>query len=77
LARIIDKDSNLEAKILHEEADGGRTIIEKLEDVSKLPGYAFVLLTLDDLGAERVSDEKVEHFNNPDMKLKEQKKNQV
>jgi predicted nucleotide-binding protein len=73
LARIIDKDFNLVAKILHEEADRGRTIIEKLEDVSKLPGYAFVLLTPDDLGAERVLDEKVEHFNNPDMKLKEQK----
>jgi predicted nucleotide-binding protein len=33
----------------------------------------FVLLTPDDLGAERISDEKVEHFNSPDMKLKEQK----
>jgi predicted nucleotide-binding protein len=62
LARIIDKELHLEAKILHEEADEGRTIIEKLESVSELPGYAFVLLTPDDLGAERVPDEKIEYL---------------
>jgi predicted nucleotide-binding protein len=73
LARIIHKEFRLEAKILHEEADKGRTIIEKLEGVSHLPGYAFVLLTPDDLGAEQVPDEKIEYFNNPAMKLKEQK----
>jgi predicted nucleotide-binding protein len=73
LARIIHKEFRLEAIILHEEADKGRTIIEKLESVSGLPGYAFVLLTPDDLGAERMPDEKLEYFNNPAMKLEEQK----
>lgn len=35
--------------ILHEQASGSRTIIEKLEKYSKV-GYAFVLLTPDDAG---------------------------
>ena len=73
LARIIYNEFHLEAKILHEEPDKGRTIIEKLEGVSELPGYAFVLLTADDLGAKRVPDENIEYFNNATSKLNEQK----
>ena len=72
LARIIDKEFNLESIILHEQPDRGRTIIEKLEGVSKLPGYAFVLLTPDDLGAKRLPNEDIEYFNHPDLKLQNQ-----
>ncbi len=41
--------------ILHEQASGGRTIIEKLEEYSKV-AYAVVLLTSDDLGGPREAD---------------------
>jgi len=40
------------AIILEEQADMGRTIIEKFENVAELPGYAFVLPTPDDLRGE-------------------------
>jgi predicted nucleotide-binding protein len=72
LARIIDKEFNLESIISHEQPDQGKTIIEKLERDSRLPGYAFVLLTPDDIGAKRQPNEDIEHFNRPDMKLQEQ-----
>lgn len=73
LARIIDKEFHLEAKILHEEPDKGRTIIEKLEGVSELPGYAFILLTPDDLGAVLVPGENAENFNDPHKRPAKQK----
>ena len=38
--------------ILHEKPDGGRTIIEKLEDYALLSSIVFVLLTPDDLVAQ-------------------------
>ncbi len=38
--------------ILHEQHDGGRTIIEKFEDHSHV-GFAIVLLTPDDVGAAK------------------------
>jgi predicted nucleotide-binding protein len=37
--------------VLHEQASGSRTIVEKLEKYSDV-GYAFVILTPDDLGCE-------------------------
>jgi predicted nucleotide-binding protein len=73
LARIIDREFHLESIILHEEPDKGRTIIEKLEGVSELPGFAFILLTPDDLGAELVPDEYLEKFNDPHMRPDQQK----
>lgn len=36
--------------ILHQEANGGRVIIEKLEDNAAAAGYAVALLTADDVG---------------------------
>lgn len=48
VARYIEKQS-FEAIILHEQANGGRTIIEKIEANSDV-GFAIVLLTPDDLG---------------------------
>jgi predicted nucleotide-binding protein len=52
LVRMVEKEFGLEAIILEEQADMGRTIIEKFENVAELPGYAFVLLTPDDVGGE-------------------------
>lgn len=48
VARYIEKQS-FEAIILHEQANGGRTIIEKIEANSDV-GFAIVLLTPDDTG---------------------------
>jgi predicted nucleotide-binding protein len=33
----------------------GKTVIEKLEGTSELPGYVFVLLTPDDAGGEKLN----------------------
>jgi len=53
VARFLERIS-IEVVILHEQPNGGRTIIEKFEDYSDV-GYAVVLLTPDDLGG-RVND---------------------
>lgn len=55
VARVIDQ-LNLEPIILHEQADRGRTIIEKFESNSEV-GFAIVLLTPDDLGKSKNADE--------------------
>ncbi len=47
VARCLDR-LGLEAVILHEQADMGRTIIEKFEDHAEAAGYAVVILTPDD-----------------------------
>jgi len=44
------KDLGLEPIILHEQANKGRTIIEKFEDHSSNVKYAVILLTPDDIG---------------------------
>lgn len=49
VARFLEK-LNLEVVIFHEHTDGGRTIIEKLEDLSEDVGFAVVLMTPDDVG---------------------------
>ncbi|MCD8303913.1 MAG: nucleotide-binding protein [Prevotellaceae bacterium] len=43
--------------ILHEQADKGRTIIEKFEDKSNDVGFAVILLTDDDLGKDKNNNE--------------------
>jgi predicted nucleotide-binding protein len=50
-ARCLEK-LDLEAVILHEQPNQGRTIIEKFEDYADV-GFAVVLLTPDDLGAAK------------------------
>lgn len=57
VARFLEK-LRLEAVILHEQANKGRTIIEKFEAHSEEVVFAVVLLTPDDLGAssEQVGD---------------------
>jgi predicted nucleotide-binding protein len=55
VARLIEK-LGLEAIILHEQANRGKTIIEKIEANSDV-GFAVVLLTPDDLGKAHSADE--------------------
>jgi len=47
--KIILKDLQLAPIVLHEQPSGSRTIVEKLEKYSDV-GYAFIILTPDDLG---------------------------
>jgi predicted nucleotide-binding protein len=49
VARLVE-GLGLNAVILHEQTDGGKTIIEKLETLSASAAYAVVLLTPDDFG---------------------------
>jgi predicted nucleotide-binding protein len=58
VARFIEK-LDLEAVILHEKPNKGRTIIEKFSDYSDVH-FAIVLLTADDLGKEKNSSEELE-----------------
>jgi predicted nucleotide-binding protein len=50
VARFLEKIS-LEPIILHEQANEGKTIIEKFEDYSNETGYAIVILSPDDIGS--------------------------
>lgn len=57
-ARTLSK-LGLDPIILHEQPDGGRTIIEKFEENSSEVGYAIILLTADDEGkAKKETDMK-------------------
>lgn len=58
VARFLEK-LNLNAIILHEKPDGGRTVIEKIEDYSDV-GFAVILLTPDDMGYPKDNTEKAE-----------------
>lgn len=49
VARLIER-AGLEAVILHEQPNGGRTIIQKFEDHGSAAGFAIVVLTPDDVG---------------------------
>lgn len=51
LARLLEQ-WGLQPIILHEKPEGGRTIIEKFEDHASEAGYAFILLTPDDVGGK-------------------------
>jgi predicted nucleotide-binding protein len=55
-ARMIEK-LRLTAVILDEQANRGRTIIEKFEDHARECVYAVVLLTADDLGRAKIATE--------------------
>lgn len=62
-ARILTQ-LNLNPIILHEEADGGRTIIEKFEANAEDCGFAIILLTADDLGQSKREKEQGAQPNN-------------
>ena len=57
VARIIEKQNSIEAIILSEKANKGRTIIEKFEDYSDVNG-AVCLFTADDVGREKSDKEE-------------------
>jgi predicted nucleotide-binding protein len=49
VARLVER-AGLEAIILHEQANGGRTIIQKFEDHGGAAGFAIIVMTPDDVG---------------------------
>jgi predicted nucleotide-binding protein len=53
MARYLDKVTESGAVVLEEQADAGRTIIEKFEQHAAEAGYAVVLLTGDDEGRRK------------------------
>lgn len=57
VARTIERLAGTPPIILHEQPDGGRTIIEKFESYAGDVGFAVVLLTADDRGASTSDDE--------------------
>jgi len=57
VARFLER-LGIEVVILHEQPNGGRTIIEKFEDYSDV-SFAVVLLTPDDLGGPKNSPEEL------------------
>lgn len=57
VARTLDR-LGLEPIILHEQADGGRTIIEKFEANVEDCRFAVILLTADDLGQSKAEKEQ-------------------
>jgi predicted nucleotide-binding protein len=57
VARTVERLTGAAPIILHEQPDGGRTIIEKFESYAGDVGFAVVLLTADDRGGSAASDE--------------------
>ena len=57
-ARFLEK-LDMQPIILHEQANSGRTIIEKFEKYSEDVGFSVVLLTPDDLGTAQKDPEKL------------------
>ena len=57
MARFVEK-FGLNAIILHEKPNKGRTIINKFEDYSEV-GFAIVLLSPDDIGASKNDRDKL------------------
>lgn len=57
VARVVEH-LHLEPIILHEQPDGGKTIIEKFEENSADVNFAIVLLTADDLGKSKEEEKQ-------------------
>src|SRR6185437_189755 len=53
--RVLERGTGREVIVLHEQANAGRTILEKFEDHAALVSFAVVLLTGDDEGGVRAS----------------------
>jgi predicted nucleotide-binding protein len=58
VARFLDAVTDLEPVILHEQANSGRTIIEKFEEHAGRAAFAVILLTGDDDGGVRGTGER-------------------
>jgi Predicted nucleotide-binding protein containing TIR-like domain len=50
VVRVIERAASRDATVLHEQANAGRTILEKFEEHAAAASYAVVLLTDDDVG---------------------------
>lgn len=57
VARTVERLTGEPPIILHEQPDGGRTVIEKFESYADEVGFAVVLLTADDQGSSAASSE--------------------
>jgi hypothetical protein len=57
VARFVDRSTGREAVILHEQANQGRTLLEKFEHHAHATSFAVVLLTADDEGRRVGEDE--------------------
>jgi predicted nucleotide-binding protein len=55
--RVLERGTSKEVIVLHEQANAGRTILEKFEDYAADVSFAAVLLTGDDEGSIRTSSE--------------------
>jgi predicted nucleotide-binding protein len=53
LLRVLDRATNLEAIVLHEQTNEGNTILEKLDHHARAADFAVVLVTADDEGRLR------------------------
>ena len=53
--RVLERGTRREVIVLHEQANAGRTILEKFEDYAGDAAFAVVLLTADDEGGVRAS----------------------
>lgn len=52
-ARVLERTTRRDVTVLHEQANGGRTLLEKFEGHASAAAYAVVLLTGDDVGGVR------------------------
>jgi predicted nucleotide-binding protein len=55
--RVLERGTGRDVIVLHEQANAGRTILEKFEDYAGHVSFAVVLLTGDDQGGMRSSDD--------------------
>ena len=58
LFRMLHDTTGTKPIILHEQPSGGRGILEKLETYASSAGFAVALLTADDLGRAKASDDE-------------------
>ena len=56
--RVLERGTGREVIVLHEQANAGRTILEKFENYAAPASFAVVLLTGDDEGGIRTSNDK-------------------
>lgn len=52
-ARVLERTTRRDVTVLHEQANSGRTLLEKFEGHASTAAYAVVLLTGDDIGGAR------------------------
>lgn len=58
VARFVHRVTGNQPTILHEQADQGRTIVEKFEDHARRTAFAICIFTADDEGGSRLKQER-------------------